>query len=70
MGERSFLLATAKAGVLPKRPIWFAGVGLRHRTTEAVRAAIDGSPREAEARNPPEVIFKFQKNWHFRMDTN
>jgi hypothetical protein len=30
---------------------------------------MDGSPREAEARDQPEVTFKFQKNWHFRMDT-
>jgi hypothetical protein len=31
---------------------------------------MDGSPREAKARDQPEVTFKFQKNWHLRMDTN
>jgi hypothetical protein len=31
---------------------------------------MDGSPREAEARDQAEVTFKFQKNWHFRMETN
>jgi hypothetical protein len=69
MGERLFLLATPQAGGLPKRPMWCAGVGLRRRTISAVRAAMDGSPREAETRPQPEVTFKFQKNWHFRMDT-
>ena len=50
--------------------MWFAAVGLRRRTTSAVRAAMDGSPNEAEARPRPEIDFKFQKNYHFRMDTN
>jgi hypothetical protein len=31
---------------------------------------MDGSPREAEAKPQPEITFKFQKNWHFRMDTS
>jgi hypothetical protein len=30
---------------------------------------MDGSPREAEAKPQAEVTFKFQKNWHFRLDT-
>jgi hypothetical protein len=30
---------------------------------------MDGSPREAEARDQPEVTFEFQKNWHLRMGT-
>jgi hypothetical protein len=70
MGERSFSPATRKARVLPKRPMWSAGVGLRRRTTSAVRAAMDGSPSEAVAGPQPEGDPKFQKNWHFRMETN
>jgi hypothetical protein len=31
---------------------------------------MDGSPREAEARDQPELTFKFKKNWNFRMDTS
>ena len=69
MGERSILLAALKAEVLPKRPMGFAGVGLRRLTTSAVRAAMDGSPSEAEARFQPEAGFKLQKNWYFRMNT-
>jgi hypothetical protein len=65
MGERSFFLATPRAEVLPKRPMWSAGVGLRNRTTAAVRAAMDGSPSEVEARSQPEVDFKVSEKLAF-----
>ena len=61
IGERSLLLSSLEAGVLPKRPMWSAGVGLRRRTTLAVRAAMDGSPSEALAIPQPEIDLHSQK---------
>ena len=61
MGRRTFALPVLEAGVLSKLPMWFAGVGLQRRTTSAVRAAMDGSPSEAETKPQPEVDFQFQK---------
>ena len=61
MGRGSFALPILEAGVLPERPMWFAGVGLGRRTTLAVRDAMEGSPSEAEAMLQPEVDSQLQK---------